>query len=95
MTLIKLFGLSLFIVLAFLASGCSTTVPVTPRFPDAPAALKEKCESLQKIEGNQVAITEMLKVVVHNYALYYECSARVDGWKEWYETQKKIYESIK
>jgi hypothetical protein len=75
--------------------GCSTTVPVTPRFPEAPAALKEKCESLQKIEGNQVAITEMLKVVVHNYALYYECSARVEGWKEWYETQKKIYESIK
>lgn len=80
---------------ALLLLGCSTTVPVTSRFPDAPAALKQKCESLQKIEGNQVAITEMLKVVVHNYALYYECSARVEGWQEWYEKQKKIYESIK
>lgn len=78
-----------------LLMGCSTPVPVTPRFPEAPAALKEKCESLRKIEGNQVAITEMLKVVVHNYSLYYECSTRVEGWHEWYETQKKIYESIK
>ena len=85
-----------FITLAtVLLMGCSTPVPVTPRFPEAPVALKEKCESLQKIEGNQVAITEMLKVVVHNYTLYYECSARVEGWKEWYDTQKKRYESIK
>lgn len=75
--------------------GCSTTVPVTSRFPEAPTALKEKCESLRKIEGNQVAITEMLKVVVHNYSLYYECSTKVEGWQEWYETQKKIYESVK
>ena len=75
--------------------GCSTPVPVKPRFPEVPAALKEKCESLRKIEGNQVAITEMLKVVVHNYTLYYECSTKVEGWQEWYETQKKIYESVK
>jgi hypothetical protein len=75
--------------------GCSTPVPVKPRFPEVPAALKEKCESLRKIEGNQVAITEMLKVVVHNYTLYYECSTKVEGWQEWYQTQKKIYESVK
>ena len=75
--------------------GCSTPVPVTPRFPEAPAALKEKCENLKKIEGDKVAITEMLKVVVHNYALYYECSTRVEGWQEWYDTQKKIFESVK
>jgi hypothetical protein len=75
--------------------GCSTPVPVKPRFPEAPATLKEKCESLKKIEGDKVAITEMLKVVVHNYALYYECSTKVEGWQEWYETQKKIYESVK
>ena len=82
-------------LVAVLLMGCSTTVPVTPQFPEAPAALKEKCENLKKIEGDKVAITEMLKVVVHNYALYYECSARVEGWQEWYETQKKIYESMK
>jgi hypothetical protein len=78
-----------------LLMGCSTPVPVTPRFPEAPAALKEKCENLRKIEGDKVAITEMLKVVVHNYALYYECSTKVEGWQEWYDTQKKIFESVK
>ncbi len=75
-------------------SAC-TTVPVKPKFPEAPQALKEKCESLKKIEGDKVAITEMLKVVIHNYTLYYECSTKVEGWQEWYDTQKKIYESVK
>jgi glutamate-1-semialdehyde 2,1-aminomutase len=64
--------------------GCSTPVPVTTRFPEAPAALKEKCEQLKKIEGDKVAITEMMKVIVHNYSLYWECSAKVDGWQDWY-----------
>ena len=95
MKLVNLFVLSLFIILAFLATGCSTPVPVKPKFPEAPQALKERCEQLRKIEGDKVAITEMLKVVIHNYTLYYECSTKVEGWQEWYNTQKKIYESVK
>ena len=95
MTLIKLFSLSLFIVFSFLIAGCSTTVPVKQKFPDVPKALIEKCESLKKIEGDRVAITEMLKVVVQNYGMYYECAAKVDGWNDWYLEQKRIYESIK
>ena len=54
----------------------------------------KKCEDLKKIEGDKVAITEMLKVVVHNYSLYWECSAKVDGWQDWYNAQKKIYDNI-
>ena len=83
------------LVVSALLVGCSTVVPVKTKFPDAPQVLKEKCESLRKIEGDRVAITEMLKVVIHNYSLYYECSTKVEGWQEWYDTQKKIYESIK
>jgi hypothetical protein len=83
------------LVISVLLVGCSTVVPVKTKFPDAPQVLKEKCESLKKIEGNQVAITEMLKVVIHNYTLYHECSTKVEGWQEWYETQKKIHENIK
>ena len=75
--------------------GCSTAVPIKPAFPEAPQVLKEKCENLKKIEGDRVAITEMLKVVIHNYTLYHECSTKVEGWQEWYNDQKKIYESIK
>jgi hypothetical protein len=82
--------LSLVVVL-----GACTTVPVTPKFPEAPQILKEKCEDLKKIDGDKVAITEMLKVVIQNYTLYYECSTKVEGWQDWYNSQKKIYESIK
>ena len=78
----------------FLA-GCSTPVPVSQKFPDVPKALVERCESLKKVEGDRVAITEMLKVVVQNYGMYYECAAKVDGWNDWYQEQKRIYESVK
>jgi hypothetical protein len=76
-------------------SACSTPVPVKQKFPEVPKALVERCESLKKIEGDRVAITEMLKVVVQNYGMYYECAAKVDGWNDWYLEQKRIYESIK
>jgi hypothetical protein len=84
----------LILTLIVMLSAC-TAVPIKPKFPEAPQVLKDKCENLKKIEGDSVAITEMLKVVIHNYSLYYECSTKVEGWQEWYETQKKIYESIK
>jgi len=83
---------------ALLMTACSTPpVPVKRNFPNAPAILLEKCESLLKVENhpNGVAITELLKTVVTNYALYYECSAKVDGWQDWYKDQKKIHESVK
>ena len=83
------------LILAVFLSGCATPVPVSQKFPEVPKALVEKCESLKKIEGDKVAITEMLKVVVSNYGMYYECAAKVDGWNDWYLEQKRIYESIK
>ena len=81
--------------LALVLTACSTPVPVSQRFPDVPKALIERCDSLRKIEGDKVAITEMLKVVVQNYGMYYECAAKVDGWNDWYLEQKRIYESVK
>jgi hypothetical protein len=84
--------------LVILLSGCSLfrqPVPVVPKFPEATPELLKKCEELRKVEGDQVLITELLRAVVHNYSLYYQCSTKVEGWQEWYETQKKIYENIK
>jgi uncharacterized lipoprotein YmbA len=81
--------------LALVLAACSTPVPVSQKFPDVPKALVERCESLRKVEGDRVAITEMLKVVVQNYGMYYECAAKVDGWNDWYLEQKRIYESAK
>ena len=89
--------LALFFVISLLAS-CSMfkqPVPVVPKFPEATPELMKKCEELKTIEGDKVAITDVLKIVVHNYSLYYECSTKVEGWQEWYTEQKKIYEKIK
>jgi hypothetical protein len=80
--------------LALILAACSTA-PVKQKFPEVPKALVERCDSLKKIEGDRVAITEMLKVVVQNYGMYYECAAKVDGWNDWYLEQKRIYESVK
>lgn len=88
----------LILVPLLLLSGCALfkqPVPIVPKFPDATPELLKKCEDLKVVEGDKVAITELLKTVVHNYRLYYECSNKVEGWKEWYDGQKKIFENIK
>ena len=84
-----------YLLIVLLLAGCSTVVPDKQKFPNATPELMKKCESLKKIEGDKVAITDMLKVIVQNYSLYYECSTKVDGWQDWYNEQKKIFDSVK
>lgn len=80
--------------LSVLLTGCATVVPVTAKFPDAPIILTQQCPDLNKIEGDKVAITEMLKVVVQNYTLYWECATKVDGWNKWYTEQKILFDIV-
>jgi len=84
-----------YLLVVLLLAGCTTTVPVKQKFPNSTPELMKKCESLKKIEGDKVAITDMLKVIVHNYSLYHECSTKVDGWQDWYNEQKKIFDNVK
>ena len=85
------------LVLAVSLAGCSTSTPVKRNFPDAVPALQEKCPGLSTVESTSgaVSITDLLKTVVKNYGSYYECANKVDGWNEWYNTQRKIFESVK
>ena len=53
-----------YLLIVLLLAGCSTVVPVKQKFPNATPELMKKCESLKKIEGDKVAITDMLKVIV-------------------------------
>lgn len=92
MNLIRLFILVIFVVLAFLITACSTAVPLTAKFPEAPAMLKEKCPLLKTIEGERVSIVDFTKTVSENYTTYHQCAARTDAWIEWYNQQKKIWE---
>lgn len=95
MSLIRLFILVIFIVLAFLITGCSTVVPVTQKFPDAPDMLKEKCPELKTIAGERVTIVDFTRTVSENYTLYHQCARRTDAWIDWYDQQKKIWEDVK
>jgi len=81
-------------VASILITGCSILVPMKHQFPDAVPELKEKCPELMQIQGDQVAITDMLKTIVQNYATYYQCSNKVEGWNEWYDKQKEIFNKV-
>jgi hypothetical protein len=85
-----------FILIAVFAiiTGCSTTVPVTAKFPDVPERLLIKCPQLEKLK-DEAKLSDISKTVAINYSTYYECAVKNDAWIEWYQVQKRIFESIK
>lgn len=74
--------------------GCSTTVPVTRKFPEAPQTLMEKCPELKKL-AEEAKLSDVARTVVENYTQYQHCSTKSDAWVEWYNSQKKIFEEVK
>lgn len=82
------------IILPLLCYGCSTTVPVAVKFPDAPKELLEQCEPLQTI-SSQPTISEFTKVVVNNYERFHICANRHNGLVEWYNQQKQNFKELK
>ena len=86
------------VVIMFLiamCSGCAIGVPVKQEFPVAPAVLLERCPDLLTIDDGKNSMRDMLKVVIQNYSLYYQCAERTHGWQDWHTDQKRIYDSIK
>jgi len=81
------------LIALLLLCGCTTTVPVVAKFPNVPPELMEKCQEL-KIISEDAKLSDVTKTVVINYTLYNECSIKIDAWSEWYQTQKKLFESI-
>ena len=81
-------------LLPLLMVGCSTTVPVTAKFPEVPERLLQKCPQLEKLE-NEAKLSDISKTVTNNYTTYYECAVKDDAWIEWYQKQKNIFEGIK
>ena len=79
---------------AILLTGCSTTVPVTVKFPEAPEILLVECDKLDKIGKDKVYFSDFLKTVVGNYNKYHMCAAQNAAWKEWYTETKKIYDEL-
>lgn len=87
--------MKLFIILILLGvTGCSTTVPVTQKFPKAPDTLLQQCTPLKELQQDG-SLIDLTKVVVENYTKYYQCSALVEGWQEWHRKQEQIYKELK
>lgn len=85
------FGL---LLLLLTLTGCSTTVPVTAKFPEVPARILAKCPQLEKI-NDDAKLSDVAKTVTINYSTYYECAVKHDAFVEWYQVQKTIFESVK
>jgi hypothetical protein len=77
-----------FIIFTIMLSGCSTVIPTTAKFPDAPHELFEKCPQLKLLDTNDPSIISMSKTIVENYTMYHQCSNKVNSWIEWHTAQK-------
>lgn len=44
---------------------------------------------------SDVKISELLRTVTENYGTYYQTREQLIGWQQWYNEQKKIFESVK
>ena len=75
--------------------GCSTTVPLTQKFPQAPQVLMEPAPSLKQLPDNKKTLTDLLDNANENYGIYFDVLERYKSWQEWYIQQKQIYESVK
>jgi hypothetical protein len=81
------------VVSLLLLTGCVAT-PVAREFPAVPADLTTACPALIDVPATD-RLSVVLATVTRNYAQYKECSIKVDSWNEWYNEQKKIFDSIK
>jgi hypothetical protein len=80
--------------LLLLLTGCSSLVPVKAKFPDVPERIMVKCPQLEKVSETPT-LSDVAKTVTNNYTTYYECAVKHDAFVEWYQTQKRIFESVK
>jgi flagellar basal body-associated protein FliL len=87
-----IFVIVIMVILAI--TGCSTTVPVTAKFPEAPRMGLGECPQLQTVKEG-VKLSELTNTVTINYSTYYECAVKADQWNEWYAIQKRIFENVK
>lgn len=72
-------------------TGC-TAVPVKRAFPEAPPILQKQCSPLGMLPEDTSKLSDMLTVVTKNYSKYHECQILLEGWQDWYKSQKKIFE---
>lgn len=85
----------LLLIGVMLLAGCAAKpVPVKQKFPASPTTLMQPCPDL-KLLPKDVKLSDVAKTINENYSLYHECSIKSQGWIDWYNAQKKIFEEVK
>ena len=70
---------AVFILLVLILMGCSTTVPVTAKFPQAPERLMQQCPPLEKLE-KEAKLSDIAKSVTNNYTKYHKYNSNKRLW---------------
>lgn len=84
----------LILITALVLTGCASSVPVTEKFPSVPKDMLTACPDLKPVPDT-TKLSDVLPVIADNYGQYYICKDNVDSWIEWYNTQQKIFDSVK
>jgi hypothetical protein len=84
----------LILIASVVLVGC-TTVPITAKFPRAPDALIETPKTLKTLDVPKPELSDLINNANDNYAEYYRLRDKYNGWINWYNTQKQIFESVK
>lgn len=87
--------MKILLALTLLLSGCTTVVPITQTWPEAPGLLSQQpCPELKQLEPNPTLST-VAKTVASNYTEYYSCAVKLAAWQEWYAKQQLIHKGLK
>ena len=82
------------IAISLALTACSTLVPVSMTFPEAPGRQAQvACPNLQKLKDDAL-LSDVSRTITINYSTYYECAVKTDAWIEWYEIQRRIFEGV-
>jgi hypothetical protein len=85
---------TLLIALSIVTLTACVSVPVERKFPNGAQGTMEPCVQLNLIPDTD-KLSVLVDTVATNYGIYQECAAKTNTWIEWYNTQKKIFESVK
>jgi hypothetical protein len=89
------FGVAVCVAIILLLTGCSTTVPVKRKFPEADPFMLEPAPALTTLPPDTTDLDKLLSNSTENYGKYRELVQRYEMWKEWYKQQKELFESVK
>ena len=83
----------LIVSILVLLAGC-VSVPVERNWPNAPEVLQTPAPVLKEVPPGASA-SDVFDIVIENYGTYYDVANKLQGWQQWYDDQKKIFESVK